>query len=96
MENFKTYMLFQKEDQSPSLPQELAHCEEKLEKTLALINTVYHITDVRHSLFPIEYPDTSDNGIVYVFHIENWTDRKAVFSNVKKFIFQLSFLLIIN
>ena len=78
-------MLFQSEDQNPSLPQELVHNEEKLEQTLALINTVYHITDIRHSLFPIEYPDTSNDGIAYVFHVENWTDKKAVFNNVRGF-----------
>lgn len=76
-------MLFQSEDQEPSLPYELTHSEEKLEKTLALVNTVYHITDVRHSLFPIEYPDSSDNGIAYIFHVENWTDKKAVFNDVR-------------
>ena len=90
-------MLFQEEyDQGPSLPQELAHSEEKLEKTLVLVNSVYHITDIHHSLFPIEYPDISDNGIVYVFHVENWTYKKAVFNDVKKFTFQLFCLLIIN
>lgn len=61
---------------------------------MALVSTVYHITDIRHSLFPIEYPNTSNDGIVYVFHIENWTDKKAVFSDVKEFIFYLSYLLI--
>lgn len=69
------------------MPQELVHNEEKLEKTLALINTIYHITDIRHSLFPIEYPDSSDDGIAYVFHVKNWTDKKAVFNNVSGFYF---------
>ena len=58
------------------------HNEEKLEQTLALINSVYQISDIRHSLFPIEYPDSSDDGIVYIFHVENWTDKKAVFNDV--------------
>lgn len=49
---------------------------------MALINTIYHIADIRHSLFPIEYPESSDNGIAYVFHVENWTDKKAVFNDV--------------
>ncbi|GBC31766.2 uncharacterized protein OCT59_013015 [Rhizophagus irregularis] len=71
------------EDQEFSLPRELVHNEEKLEKTLALINTIYHITDIRHSLFPIEYPDSSNNGIANVFHVENWTNKKAVFSDIQ-------------
>ncbi|RGB26473.1 hypothetical protein C1646_770398 [Rhizophagus diaphanus] len=71
------------EDQEFSLPQELVYNEERLEKMLALINTIYHITDIRHSLFPIEYPDSSNNGIAYVFHVENWADKKAVFGNIQ-------------
>ncbi|CAB4410051.1 unnamed protein product [Rhizophagus irregularis] len=71
------------EDQEFSLPQELAYNEERLEKTLALINTIYHITDIRHSLFPIEYPDSSNDGIAYVFHVENWADKKAVFGDIQ-------------
>ncbi|CAB4496377.1 unnamed protein product [Rhizophagus irregularis] len=57
--------------------------EEKLENTLALISSVYHIIDICYSLFLIEYPDTSDDGIAYVFHVENWTDKKAVFNNIQ-------------
>ncbi|CAB4477236.1 unnamed protein product [Rhizophagus irregularis] len=37
------------------------------------------IKDVRHTLVPIEYPATSDEGIAYVYHVENWTDPKAAF-----------------
>ncbi|CAB5382245.1 unnamed protein product [Rhizophagus irregularis] len=73
----------EEEERSPLLSQELVNNEEKLENTLALISSVYHITDIRHSLFPIEYPDTSDDGIAYVFHVENWTDKKAVFNNIQ-------------
>ncbi|CAB5359646.1 unnamed protein product [Rhizophagus irregularis] len=62
--------------------EELAYNEERLEKTLALINTIYHITDIHHSLFPIEYPDSSNDGIAYVFHVENWADKKAVFGDI--------------
>ena len=69
------------------MPQELTYNEERLEKTLALINTIYHITDIRHSLFPIEYPDSSNDGIAYIFHVANWTDKKAVFNDVNKFYF---------
>jgi len=61
---------------------------------LALINTIYHITDIRHSLFPIEYPDSSNDGIAYVFHVENWSDKKAVFGDVSNgvlFLIILSF-----
>ncbi|CAB4481210.1 unnamed protein product [Rhizophagus irregularis] len=73
----------EEEERIPLLSQELVNNEEKLENTLALISSVYHITDIRHSLFPIEYPDTSDDGIAYVFHVENWTDKKAVFNNIQ-------------
>ncbi|CAB4477524.1 unnamed protein product [Rhizophagus irregularis] len=73
----------EEEERSPLLSQELVNNKEKLENTLALISSVYHITDIRHSLFPIEYPDTSDDGIAYVFHVENWTDKKAVFNNIQ-------------
>jgi len=68
------------------------HNEEKLEKTLVLINTMYHITDIRHSLFPIEYPDSSDNGIAYIFHFKDWNDKKAVFNDVNKFHFNFFFV----
>ncbi|CAB5391889.1 unnamed protein product [Rhizophagus irregularis] len=34
------------------------------------------IKDVRHTLVPIEYPATSDEGIAYVYHVEN---SKAAF-----------------
>jgi len=75
------------------LSRELVHNEEKLEKTVALISTIYHITDIRHSLFPIEYPDSSNNGIAYIFHVENWTDKKAVFSDVND---EVLFLIILS
>ena len=45
------------------------------------------MSDIRHSLFPIEYPDSSDDGIAYVFHIENWTNKKAVFNDVNEVFF---------
>ena len=77
------FYIIQNEDQELFLPHEPIHNEEKLENTLALINSVYQITDIQHSLFPIEYPDSSDNGIAYVFHVENWTDKKAVFNDVR-------------
>ncbi|EXX63411.1 uncharacterized protein OCT59_014017 [Rhizophagus irregularis] len=37
------------------------------------------IKDVRHTLVPIEYPATSDEGIAYVYHVEN---SKAAFHDV--------------
>ncbi|CAB4423367.1 unnamed protein product [Rhizophagus irregularis] len=37
------------------------------------------IKDVRHTLVPIEYPATSDEGIAYVYHVKNWTDPKDAF-----------------
>ena len=40
------------------------------------------IKDVRHSLVPIEYPETSEEGIAYIYHIENWADPKAAFHDV--------------
>ncbi|CAB4376014.1 unnamed protein product [Rhizophagus irregularis] len=43
------------------------------------------IKDVRHTLVPIEYPATSDEGIAYVYYVENWTDPKASFHPYKKF-----------
>ncbi|PKY54200.1 hypothetical protein RhiirA4_472871 [Rhizophagus irregularis] len=52
-----------------------------MEKTLALINTIYHITNIHHSLFPIKYLYSSNNGIAYVFHVENWANKKAVFGD---------------
>ncbi|PKY54269.1 hypothetical protein RhiirA4_501039 [Rhizophagus irregularis] len=41
------------------------------------------IKDVRHTLVPIEYPATSDEGIAYVYHVKNWTDPKDAFHDEK-------------
>ena len=63
---------------------------------MAIINSKYHISEIRHCLFPIEYPDTSDDGIAYIFHVENWTDRRAVFNDVNEIYFQLLYFSIIK
>lgn len=54
---------------------------------MAVISSVYQISDIRHLLFPIEYPDSSDDGIAYVFHVKNWSDKKAVFNDVNEVLF---------
>ena len=52
---------------------------------IAIFTRDTRISDVRHSLVPIEYPPTSEEGIAHIYHVENWTDPKAAFHDVSKF-----------
>ncbi len=40
------------------------------------------IETIFHSLTPVEYPPTSENGIAIIYHIEGWQNVEAVFSDV--------------
>lgn len=48
----------------------------------AFISEAHQIQDVRYSLFPIEYPATSVNGIAYVFNVEQWNNVNSVYGDV--------------
>ncbi|CAB4445035.1 unnamed protein product [Rhizophagus irregularis] len=57
--------------------EEINQDDEKSEVAVFTRDTL--IKDVRHTLVPIEYPATSDEGIAHMYHVENWTDSKAAF-----------------
>ena len=56
--------------------------EDDTESEIAVFTRDTKIKDVRHSLVPIEYPETSEEGVAYIYHIENWEDPKAAFHDV--------------
>ncbi|PKB95506.1 hypothetical protein RhiirA5_436584, partial [Rhizophagus irregularis] len=53
------------------------------ESEIAVFTRDTKINDVRHSLVPIEYPETSEEGVAYIYHIENWEDPKAAFRDIQ-------------
>jgi hypothetical protein len=55
---------------------------EKVESPLAFISELHQIQDVRYSLLPIEYPATSDEGIAYVFNVEQWDNVNSIYGDV--------------
>ncbi|CAB4493021.1 unnamed protein product [Rhizophagus irregularis] len=75
----------EEENQSSFLLQKLAHNKEKLEKILALINTIYNITDVHYFLFPInlEKPGDEYPGTFYPFLEVKCKDEKKTYQDVK-------------
>jgi len=58
--------------------------QDDTETEIAIFTRDTRIKDVRHSLVPIEYPETSEEGIAHIYHIENWADPKAAFHDVSK------------
>jgi hypothetical protein len=40
------------------------------------------IETIFHSLTPVEYPPTAENGIAIIYHVEGWQNVEAVFSDV--------------
>jgi len=56
--------------------------QDDAEFEVAVFTRDTRIKDVRHSLVPIEYPEISEKGIAYIYHVENWIDPKAAFHDV--------------
>jgi hypothetical protein len=40
------------------------------------------VKTIIHSLTPIEYPPTSEEGIAVIYHIEGWSNVNAAFADV--------------
>lgn len=40
------------------------------------------VKTIIHSLTPIEYPPTSEEGVAIIFHIQGWNDKEAAFTDV--------------
>ncbi|CAB5371662.1 unnamed protein product [Rhizophagus irregularis] len=59
------------------------NAEDDTESEIAVFTRDTKINDVRHSLVPIEYPETSEEGVAYIYHIENWEDPKAAFRDIQ-------------
>ncbi|PKY15814.1 hypothetical protein RhiirB3_428072 [Rhizophagus irregularis] len=57
--------------------------EDDTESEIAVFTRDTKIKDVRYSLVPIEYPETSEEEVAYIYHIENWEDPKAVFRDIQ-------------
>ncbi|RIB22086.1 hypothetical protein C2G38_2140371 [Gigaspora rosea] len=38
---------------------------------------------INHILTPVEYPETSPEGVAYVFNIEGWEEPLAVFKDIQ-------------
>ncbi|PKY54922.1 hypothetical protein RhiirA4_474011 [Rhizophagus irregularis] len=77
---YKEYIVFNYEEFDELLAidtEEINQDDEKSEVAVFTRDTL--IKDVRHTLVPIEYPATSDEGIAHMYHVENWTDSKAAF-----------------
>ena len=49
------------------------------------------VKTILHSLTPIEYPLTSEEGIAIIYHIEGWENINAAFTDV---ILSLDFIII--
>ena len=55
---------------------------EKVELPVAFISDSHQIQDVRYSLLPIEYPATTDEGIAYIFNVEQWDNINSIYGDV--------------
>jgi len=40
------------------------------------------VKTIIHSLVPIEYPSTSEEGIAIIYHVEGWSNKEAAFTDV--------------
>ena len=40
------------------------------------------VKKIIHSLTPVEYPPTSEEGIAIIYHIEGWDNKDAAFTDV--------------
>ncbi|CAJ0848458.1 3791_t:CDS:2, partial [Entrophospora sp. SA101] len=59
----------------------------------ALFSQDTKIKDVKHTIMPIEYPETSNEGIAYILYVKEWNDVSSVTNDVIKnsvFLFKLT------
>ncbi|PKC54537.1 hypothetical protein RhiirA1_403560 [Rhizophagus irregularis] len=68
--------------------EEINQDDEKSEVAVFTRDTL--IKDVRHTLVPIEYPATSDEGIAYVYHVKIGQILKLHFIMKKKLLVEKS------
>ena len=40
------------------------------------------VKTIIHSLTPVEYPQTSEEGVAIIYHIEGWDNVEAAFTDV--------------
>jgi hypothetical protein len=52
------------------------------ENTEVYITKQVTVKTLLHSLTPMEYPPTSEDGVAIVYHIEGWQDMNAAFADV--------------
>jgi len=55
---------------------------EKVEPPVVFISDSHQIQDVRYLLLPIEYPATTDEGIAYIFNVEQWDNINSIYGDV--------------
>ena len=36
------------------------------------------VKTIIHSLIPIEYPPTCEEGVAIIYHVEGWDNKKAI------------------
>jgi hypothetical protein len=40
------------------------------------------VKTIIHSLTPIEYPPTSEEGVAIIYHVQGWNNKEAAFTDV--------------
>ena len=40
------------------------------------------VKTILHSLTPIEYPPTSEDGVAIIYHVEGWQNVNSAFTDV--------------
>ncbi|RIA79807.1 hypothetical protein C1645_839881 [Glomus cerebriforme] len=56
---------------------------ESEEETEIYLMKQLSIKTVIHSLIPIEYPPTSEEGVAIIYHVEGWENKEAAFANIQ-------------
>jgi hypothetical protein len=52
-----------------------------------LLTECLRVNEIRHTIFPMEYPPTSSESIAICYNVENWDSYEPAFENVSNFIF---------
>ena len=66
--------------------------DEESTKTINNIDEIHSLTEclrvseIRHAIFPMEYPPTSMEGIAICYNVENWDSYESAFNNVSNLI----------
>jgi hypothetical protein len=40
------------------------------------------VKKIIHSLIPLEYPPTSEEGVAIIYHVQGWNNKEAAFTDV--------------